>query len=82
VTIAASQTTIITAIIVTGSDATVGVAAPDLDTLIGPGDVVEFTVNAANPQVFVGLGNGLTVFPSELVFTCTGSNGQFVVLGQ
>jgi hypothetical protein len=82
VTVDAGQNTIITAIIVTGSDARVGVSAPDLDTLIGPGDVVEFTVNAANPNVFVGLGNGLTVFPSELVFTCNGTDGQFVVLGQ
>ena len=80
--IPASRTTIITAIIVTGSSANVAVNAPDLDPLIGPGPVVTFSANATNPNVFVGLGNGLTVFPSQLVFTCTGGAGNFVVLGQ
>ena len=82
VSIPANRNTIITAIIVTGTAADVAVAAPDLDPLIGPGPVVTFSANATNPNVFVGLGNGLTVFPSRLVFTCTGGAGNFVVLGQ
>jgi len=82
VLIEASQNTIITAIIITGSDATVGVRAPDLDPLLGPGPVVTFRVDATQSNLFVGLGNGLNVFPSELVFDCTGTNGQFVILGQ
>lgn len=86
-TIAADATTIITGIIVTGTDAKVGVAAPDLDSLIGPGAVNEFRADENTPNVFVGLGNGLTVFPSELVFTCTGLNGgagegNYTLLGQ
>jgi hypothetical protein len=80
--IPANRNTIITAIIVTGTAANVAVSAPDLDPLIGPGPVVTFQANATNPNVFVGLGNGLTVFPSRLVFTCTGGAGNFVVLGQ
>jgi len=80
--IPASRNTIVTAIIVTGTAADVAVSAPDLDPLIGPGPVVTFSANATNPNVFVGLGNGLTVFPSRLVFTCTGGAGNFVVLGQ
>ena len=77
-----SKTTIITAIILTGTDAEVGVTAPDLGPLFAD-PVVTFSVDAANPNVFVGLGNGLNVFPSELVFECTGgTDGQFVILGQ
>ena len=80
-------TTIITGIILTGTDAKVGVAAPDLDSLIGPGAVNEFRADENTPNVFIGLGNGLTVFPSELVFTCTGLNGgagegNYTLLGQ
>ncbi len=86
-TVAASSTRIITGIIVTGEDAAVSVSAPDLDALIGPGPVVTFMTEPGNQNLFVGLGNGLTVFPSELVFHCTGANGgngsgNYVVLGQ
>lgn len=86
-TVAAGQERIITGIIVTGTDAVVSVTAPSLNPVIGPGPVSEFRANAENPNVFVGLGTGLTVFPSELVFTCTGEgggdgDGNFVLLGQ
>jgi hypothetical protein len=82
VNVAANRSTIITALIITGTDATIGVSAPDLTPLLGPGPIVTFRVTAGSPNQFVGLGNGLTVFPSNLVFTCTGSDGQFVILGQ
>jgi hypothetical protein len=82
VTVPASQDTIITAIIITGTDAAVGVRAPDLDPLLGPGPIVTFRVDAGQSNEFVGLGNGLNVFPSELVFECAGTSGQFVLLGQ
>jgi hypothetical protein len=81
-TVAASETTIVTALILTGNNAALSVSAPDLDPLIGPGPVVTFQTNANNPNEVVALGNGLTVFPSELVFTCTGGDGNFVILGQ
>ncbi|MGH2786625.1 MAG: hypothetical protein ACRDJV_01780 [Actinomycetota bacterium] len=81
-TIPASNSTVITALIITGTDATVQVDAPELDPAIGPNPVVQFRVDAGTPQTFVGLGNGLTVTPSSLVFTCVGTNGEFAVLGQ
>lgn len=86
-TIAASSETIITGIIIAGSDAKVSVSAPDLDSIIGPGPVVKFQTTAGDQNVFVGLGNGLSVYPSELVFTCTGADGgdgsgNYVILGQ
>jgi hypothetical protein len=86
-TVAASADTVVTGIIITGSDAKVSVSAPDLNSLIGPGPVVNFQTTAENQNVFIGLGNGLTVFPSELVFTCTGAgggdgSGNYVILGQ
>lgn len=83
----ASQDTIITGIIIAGSDAKVSVTAPDLDSIIGPGPVVNFQTTANDQNVFVGLGNGLSVYPSELVFKCTGADGgdgsgNYVILGQ
>jgi hypothetical protein len=87
VTVDAGADTIITAIIITGTDASVAVTAPDLNPLIGPGPVANFRADATTPNVFVGLGTGLTVSPSELVFTCTAigggaGEGDFVILGQ
>lgn len=86
-TVDANPETIITAVIVTGTDAKVAVTAPALNNTIGPFPVANFQTTAENPNVFVGLGNGLTVTPSELVFTCTGADGgdgsgDFVILGQ
>ena len=82
VTVPAGADTIVTAIIVTGAGTSVSVSAPDLDPLIGAGPVATFETTAGSPQVFVGLGNGLTVSPSELVFACAGGTGEFVILGQ
>jgi hypothetical protein len=87
VTVAANADRVVTAIIITGTDAAVSVRAPDLDDLIGPFPVNTFLTTAQNPNVFVGLGNGLTVSPSELVFTCTAAgggdgSGNFTILGQ
>lgn len=87
VTVPAAEDTIITGIIITGTDAKVTVTAPDLDPIIGPFPVANFRADANTPNVFVGLGTGLTVSPSELVFTCTGlagggGEGDFVILGQ
>jgi hypothetical protein len=79
-TIEANNRRVITGIIFTGTDATVDVDAPALGPL--GTDVLKFRVDAANPNVFVGLGNGLTVAPGNLVFTCTGTDGEFVILGQ
>jgi hypothetical protein len=68
-----------------GADGRVTVTVPDLQ----PGfDFMNFTVNAADPNLFVGLGNGLTVDPNEMVFTGLSESGaatgkcRWVVLGQ
>ena len=88
VTVAAGANTIITGIIVTGEDANVSVSAPDLANVIGPGAVNTFSTTRENPNLFIGLGNGLTVSPAKLVFTCTGDggtgdgSGNFTILGQ
>ena len=88
VTVAAGADTIITGIIVTGEDANVSVSAPDLANVIGPGAVNTFSTTRENPNLFIGLGNGLTVSPAKLVFTCTGDggtgdgSGNFTILGQ
>ena len=88
VTVAAGADTIITGIIITGEDANVSVTAPDLANVIGPGAVNTFSTTQQNPNVFIGLGNGLTVSPAKLVFTCTGDggtgdgSGNFTILGQ
>lgn len=86
-TVPASADTIITGIIITGPDANVSVSAPDLLNVIGPGAVNTFSTNRDNSTIFVGLGNGLTVTPSKLVFSCTGDgggdgSGNFTILGQ
>lgn len=88
VTVEAGEDTIITGIIITGEDANVSVSAPNLNTVIGPGAVNTFSTTQQNPNVFIGLGNGLTVSPAELVFKCTGDggtgdgSGNFTILGQ
>lgn len=88
VTVAAGANTIITGIIITGEDANVAVSAPDLANVIGPGPVNTFSTTRENPNLFIGLGNGLTVSPAKLVFTCTGDggtgdgSGNFTILGQ
>lgn len=86
-TVAAAADTIINGIIVTGTDAKVAVTAPALNSIIGPGAINEFRADANTPNVFVGLGNGLTVSPAALTFTCLGldgtdGSGNYTLLGQ
>ncbi|MPZ68504.1 MAG: hypothetical protein GEU71_03140 [Actinobacteria bacterium] len=86
-TVAAGADNVITGILLTGTDAMLTVTAPDLDTIIGPAPVQNFRTDATNPNFSVALGNGLSVFPSELVFTCTGwdggeGSGDYVIIGQ
>lgn len=68
---------IITAIIVTGTDAVVGVQS----AAVGPFDLVQFRTTADNPNAAFSLGNGLKA-TDALTFTCTGTNGRFVLIGQ
>jgi hypothetical protein len=86
-TVPAGEKTIITGIIVTGDDANVAVTAPELVPIIGPGPVANIRSTTTAPNAFIGLGNGLTVTPSRLVFECTAvgggaGSGDFVLLGQ
>lgn len=86
-TVPSDANNIITGVILTGTDAKLAVTAPDLLPLIGPKAVANFRTDATTPNAFIGLGNGLTVSPSELVFTCTGwtdadGEGDYVILGQ
>lgn len=87
VTVDAGKDVIITGVIITGEDANVAVTAPELVPAIGPGAINTFRTTAQNPNLFIGLGTGLTVSPARLVFTCTGSDGgdgsgNFTILGQ
>ncbi|MGH2748406.1 MAG: hypothetical protein ACRDKB_10830 [Actinomycetota bacterium] len=71
---------IVTGIIITGTGGTFTVTSD----AIGGGalPLLNFSVTADNPNVFVGLGNGLTL-TDALTFTCTaGTNANLVVLGQ
>jgi hypothetical protein len=72
-----SQGAIVTGLIITGTG-TVRVTSEALQNI----PLANFTVNAQNPNEFVGLGNGLTV-TSPLTFTgIDGTACNFVVLGQ
>ncbi len=80
---------VITAIIISGPDAAVTVSAPDLDQAIGAGPVQTFRTTGGDQNLFIGLGNGLTVTPSNLLFRCSSNeggnlsgNGNFTVIGQ
>jgi len=71
---------IVTGIIITGSNATYTVTAE----AVGAGQLplANWTVDAQNPDVFVGLGNGLTA-TDAITWTCTaGNSGNLIVLGQ
>jgi hypothetical protein len=68
---------IVTGIIMTGTDGTIGARS----SAVGPIDLLKFRVTGNNPNEFVGLGNGLTA-TAPLTFTCTGTDAEFVVLGQ
>lgn len=87
VTVEADPKKIITALILTGDDANLAVSAPNLTPIIGPEPVANFRSTTAAPNAFIGLGNGLTVQPANLVFECTAvgggaGSGDFVILGQ
>jgi hypothetical protein len=81
-TLQPSTTSKVTAIIITGTDGIVDIQAPGLPGVPPGYQFLQFRVTADNPNVFVGLGNGLTVHPAPLQFTCTGPSARFVVLGQ
>ena len=77
---------IITGIIMTGNaagaDAVLGVESE----AIGPINLMHMRVNAAHPNDFVGLGNGLTL-TDNLTFECDdgaggAGQGQVIILGQ
>ncbi|HET7481247.1 MAG TPA: hypothetical protein VFK89_00165 [Actinomycetota bacterium] len=81
-TVAANPNTVITALILSGPDVTLGVSAPALTSVTGPGNVLELQTTTQNPTATLALGNGLQLTPSELVFSCTGGDGNWVILGQ
>lgn len=87
-TVEVSNNTIITGILLAGPDAELAVEAPSLAPIIGPGPVIKFRTTATNQNFTAALPTGLTVTPSELVFTCTAvgggdpGNGNYVILGQ
>lgn len=85
-TVAANPDRKVTAIIITGDDTLDGAIGVQAPTIVPGGyRVVSFKVGAGTNE-FVGLGNGLTVTPSDLVFTCdteaAGNDTKFVLLGQ
>jgi hypothetical protein len=91
-TIQPGETKKVTAIIITGRGSQgviLDVQAPGLPGVPPGYKFLEFRAGDSNPNVFIGLGNGLTVHPAPLQFTCNNQgtfpadgSGQFVVLGQ
>jgi hypothetical protein len=81
-TVAANPNTIITALILAGDNVTLGTSAPGLEPVTGAGPVIELQTTVTNPTVTLALGNGLQVLPAPLVFTCTGGDGNWALLGQ
>lgn len=76
----ALRDTIVTGIIITGTNATYTATAQAFGNHALP--LLNFSVDNANPEVFVGLGNGLTI-TTELKLTCTaGNSGNLIVVGQ
>lgn len=69
----------ITGLYLTGTDATVSMTMPDI---FGPNQLLRFRATADNPVVTVTSAFGLSVTPARIVFTCTGTEGEFVVVGQ
>jgi hypothetical protein len=81
-TVTANANTVITALILSGPNLTLGVQAPGLEAVTGPGNVLELQTTTQNPTETLALGNGLQLTPAPLVFTCTGGDGNWVLLGQ
>ena len=70
---------IVTGIILTGTDATFTMTSDAVGAGVLP--LTRFRVSTDNPNEFVGLGNGLTL-TDALTLTCSGTNGNAVLLGQ
>jgi hypothetical protein len=81
VTIGANPQRKVTALIVTGSDAAINVA---VGAPLNIPSIATFRTSPTNENVFIGLGNGLSVTPAPLTFACAGASAdtQFVLLGQ
>lgn len=63
------------------SPATVTVKAPTLPS--GNNPIIALRTSTEKPTEFIGLGNGLTVSPSRLVFECpAGTGATYIVTGQ
>lgn len=77
--IAAGPDVRITGLYLTGTDATVSMTMPDV---FGPNELLRFRATAGNPVVAVTSAFGLSVTPARIVFTCAGTEGEFVVVGQ
>jgi hypothetical protein len=69
----------ITGLYLTGTDATVSMTMPDV---FGPNELLRFRATADNPVVSVISAHGRSVTPASIVFTCAGTDGEFVVVGQ
>jgi hypothetical protein len=65
-----------------GTPITVTVTAPDVQAT----PIIALRNSAEKPTEFIGLGNGLTVSPSDLIFNCPAgapvAGASFVILGQ
>ena len=70
---------IVTGIIATGSNMNIRVTSQ----AVGAGQLplLNFQTTAENPNVFIGLGNGLEL-DDQLTLTCTAGTGNFVVVVQ
>lgn len=87
VTVGANTDRKLTALIVTGSNAQINVeVGPPLNFA----SITTFRTDPTNEFAFIGLGNGLTVSPAPLIFSCdspfeggtSSPDTQFVILGQ
>ena len=77
---------IVTAVIVTGSDASAAISSEQVDTLFGVPASADFpvaniTTTAENQTQSLALGNGLTL-TAPLKLKCNGTDGNIIVLGQ
>ena len=77
---------IVTAIIVTGTDASAAISSEQVDALFGVPANADFpvsniTTTTQNQTQSLALGNGLTL-TAPLKIKCNGTNGNIIVLGQ
>lgn len=70
---------VVTGIIITGTDATVNVQAQALGG--GVPVILSFETTPENPNVAFSLGNGLKA-TGQIRFTCVGTDGQVAIIGQ